>query len=73
MVPVLVGSATVKQDGKVPTAVPLINRCTNACLDVQNMAVMTLRLEHVSVIITGLVRTVHKVRIECLVNKNRLL
>lgn len=73
MVPVLEGSATVKQDGKVPTAVLLISRCTSACLDVQNMAVMTSRLEHVSVIITGLVQTAHKVCIECLITSYKLL
>jgi hypothetical protein len=73
MVPVLEGSATVKQDGKAPTAVLLISRCTSACPDVQNMAVMTLRLEHVSVIIIGLVQTVRKVCIECLMNSYRLM
>lgn len=71
--PVLEGSVTVKQDGKAPTAVLLISRCTNACLDVQNMAVTTLRPEHVSVITTGLVQTVHKVCIECLMNSYQFL
>lgn len=58
---VLEGSVTAKQDGRVPTAVLWISRCTSAYLDVQNMAAMTLRLELVSVIITGLAQTVPKV------------
>jgi len=73
MDPVLEGSATVKQDGKAPTAVLLISRCTSACLDVQNMAVMILRPEHVSVITIGLVQTVHKVCIEYLMNSYQFL
>jgi len=73
MDPVLEGSATVKLDGKAPTAVLLISRCTSACLDVQNMAVTTLRPEHVSVITTGLVQTVHKVCIKYLVKSYQFL
>jgi hypothetical protein len=58
---VLEGSVIAKQGGRVSTVVLWISRCTNAYLDVQNMAVTILRLEHVSAIIIGLVQTVPKV------------
>jgi hypothetical protein len=63
MVPVLEGSVTARQAGRVPTAVLWISRSTSAYLDVQNMAVMTSRVELVSAIIIGLVLTVLKVRL----------